>query len=77
MRTWTKDEIISLRKALRLSQTSFGDLIGVTRQYVYYLERGVRTPSKTLAILLECINQKETKKKKEVKKHGKKNAWTL
>ena len=77
MRTWTKDEIIGLRKALRLSQTSFGDLIGVTRQYVYYLERGVRTPSKTLAILLECINQKETKKKKEVKEHGKKNARTV
>ena len=71
MRTWTKDEISGLRKALGLSQESFGELIGVTRQYVYYLERGVRVPGKTLAILLECINQKE------VKKHGKKNARTV
>jgi hypothetical protein len=52
------------------------ELVGITRMAVYYLERGVRTPSKTLVILMECINQKEAERRKE-KKHGKKNARTL
>ena len=76
MREWTKEDIKDLRSRLGLSQTAFGELVGITRMAVYYLERGVRTPSKTLVILMECINQKEAERRKE-KKHGKKNARTV
>lgn len=76
MREWTKEDMKNLRNRLGLSQTAFGDLVGISRIAVYYLEKGVRTPSKTLAILMECIDRKErkTKTEKEVKSHGKKNA---
>lgn len=79
MREWTKEDIKDLRNRLGLSQTAFGERVGITRIAVYYLEKGVRTPSKTLAILMECIDQKhkETKTKKEVQSHGKKNARTV
>ena len=79
MREWTNEDIRGLRIRLGLSQTAFGELVGITRMAVYYLERGVRTPSKTLAILMECIDrkEKETKTRKEVKGHGKKNARTV
>ncbi len=53
---------------MNLSQKAFGELLGVTRNYIYYLEKGVKEPSKTLKLLLDCI---EKEKGKEVKKHGK------
>ena len=47
---------------MKLTQQVFVELVGVTRVYVNYLEKGVRSPSKTLCILLNCM---ETKTKKE------------
>jgi transcriptional regulator with XRE-family HTH domain len=77
MKTWAPEEIRLLRKRLGLIQESFGERIGVTRNYVYYLERGERLPSKTLMLLLDYIDnelrEKENAKGKEVKKHGKGN----
>lgn len=55
---------------MNLSQKAFGELLGVTRNYIYYLEKGVKEPSKTLKLLLDCI-EKEKGKGGE-KKHGKK-----
>lgn len=55
-----------------LTQAEFGKLIGVSRNYICYLERGERRPSKTLMLLLDCIEEKE--KEKEKMKGGKKNA---
>jgi DNA-binding XRE family transcriptional regulator len=75
MREWTNEEIRDLRSRLGLSQTAFGELVGITRIAVYYLEKGVRTPSKTLAILMDWIDRKEMGK--EVRKHAKKNARTV
>ena len=75
MKEWTPEEIRSLRQALKLSQKAFGDLIGVTRNFIYYLEKGVRTPTKSFRLLLECIKEKYLKEnekgKERDKKHGK------
>lgn len=42
---------------MRLSQEAFGQTVGVTNNYVYLLEKGVKRPSKTLKILLEYIEK--------------------
>jgi len=64
MHEWTPEEIRNLRDTLGLTQQALGDLIGVTREYVNYLEKGVRTPSKTLCILLECIQHKQQRRRR-------------
>jgi DNA-binding transcriptional regulator YiaG len=73
MHDWIPEEIKKLRKALKLSQKAFGDLLGVTRNFIYYLERGEREPNKTLRLLMDCVERqfKENEKGKESKKHGK------
>lgn len=63
---WTPEKIREFRKRLGLTQQAFGDLIGVTRMYVIYLEGGDRKPGKTMQILLDLLEEKETEKKKEV-----------
>jgi transcriptional regulator with XRE-family HTH domain len=42
-----------LRRSLKLTQQAFGALVGVTKEYVNMLEKGVRTPSKTLKLFLD------------------------
>lgn len=59
----------NFRKQLGLYQKDFAELIGVTRLYVIYLEKGVRRPSKTLRILLGVLEQIE-KGKKGGDEHG-------
>ena len=59
MKQWTKEEIKNFRNRLKLYQKDFAELIGVTRLYVIYLEKGVRRPGKTLKILLTILEQKE------------------
>lgn len=56
---------------MKLTQTMFGERIGTTRQHVYYLERGERTASKTLMLLLDYIDNENAKGKEE--KHGKRH----
>jgi len=77
MKKWRPDEIRNFRKRLGLTQGTFGDRVGVTRNFVYYLERGERLPNKTLMLLFDYIEnelrEKENAKGKEVKKHGKRN----
>ena len=77
MDKWTPDKIRELRQSLNLTQKKFSVLIGVTDIYVNYLEKGVRRPGKILQILLDCIEQKEMKKRKESGSHGKKNKRSL
>ncbi len=57
---WTPEEIRQLRNAMKLTQKAFAVEIGVTREYVNYLEKGVRTPSKIMCILLTDM-EKTTK----------------
>lgn len=70
MKNWTPKDIKMLRKKYKLSQPAFGRLVGVSGNYIYLLEKEVRTPSKTLRLLLNCI---EMQLNKEVKNHGKRN----
>ena len=76
MKNWTSKEIKNLREKHNLSQPAFGNLLGVTGNYIYLLEKGVKTPSKTLRLLLDCVERqfKENEKGKESdKKHGKRH----
>lgn len=47
-----------------LYQKDFAELIGVTRLYVIYLEKGVRRPGKTMKKLLDILKQQENEKGK-------------
>lgn len=76
MKKWTPAQVLKLRKAHNLFQRELAERLGVTREYVNYLEKGVKTPSKTLRLLLDCIEKqfKENEKGKESdKKHGKRH----
>jgi DNA-binding transcriptional regulator YiaG len=57
MKTWEPEEIKIFRKALGLTQAKFADVLGVTRVYVVYLERGDRRPGKTMKRLLDCLER--------------------
>jgi DNA-binding transcriptional regulator YiaG len=63
MKKWTPKEIIAFRKKCELSQRAFGESLGVVKNYIYYLERGERIPSKTLRILLSLLEEKQKAKK--------------
>jgi DNA-binding transcriptional regulator YiaG len=62
MTNWTPKKIKTLRKKYRLSQPALGNLLGVTGNYIYLLEKGVKTPSETLRLLLDCV-EKQLKEK--------------
>lgn len=57
MKNWTPKDIKSLRKQNKLSQYVFGNLLGVSGNYIHLLEKGVKTPSKTLKLLLDCVEK--------------------
>jgi DNA-binding XRE family transcriptional regulator len=69
MNLWTPTQIRELRNTMNLTQKAFAERIGVTREYVNYLEKGVKTPSKTLCILMGYIQRNENEK--ESGKRGK------
>lgn len=62
MKRWTPKEIKAFRQRLTLYQKDFAAMLRVTEQYVCNLEKGVRTPSKTMEALLDCLEQEENKK---------------
>jgi transcriptional regulator with XRE-family HTH domain len=49
-----------LREQKGLTQAAMAERLGVSRNYIYYLERGERKPSKMLCYLLDCV-EKEMK----------------
>jgi DNA-binding transcriptional regulator YiaG len=63
MKKWTPKQIANLRQRLKLTQESFGKMVGVTRNYIHYLEKGVKTPSKTLRLLLDFIEKENNKRR--------------
>lgn len=73
MKEWTKEQIQELRQRLNLYQREIAQRLGVTGEYVVYLEKGVKTPSKTLKLLLDYIEREQNEKEKGEKKHGKGN----
>ena len=50
-----KDRIISLRNKLNLTQTEFGEKIGLTRNAVAAYERGIANPTGTAIIAIENV----------------------
>ncbi len=62
MKDWKPKDIKRLKIKYGLSQRTLGNLLGVSRNYIYYLERGEKTPSKTLRLLLDCVEEKLKKK---------------
>lgn len=71
MKTWLPEDVKKLREKLGLYQADFGAILGVTGNYIHLLEKGVKKPSKTLCLLLDCV--KEKTKKKGGEKRGKGN----
>lgn len=69
MKNWTPEEIEAFRKAHNLTRRALGELLGVTVSSIYQWERGLKRTSKSLKLLLDCI---EKEKGREVKRHGKK-----
>ena len=51
----TGEEIKKLRKKLKLTQTSFGEKIGVAQSTVRCWELGLRNPSKSAVLLMEQL----------------------
>jgi DNA-binding transcriptional regulator YiaG len=69
---WTPDKIKKLRTSLDLSQQAFGIKLGVTREYVNKIEKGVKIPSKTLCILMQFIEKYGTETGEKGDDYGKK-----
>ena len=65
MKEWTSEEIRDFRKRLNLYQKDFAALLRVTREYIVYLEGGMKTASGTLRALLDCLEEKHMKTKKK------------
>lgn len=64
MKNWTPKSIKELRGKYNLSQPAFGNLLGVTGNYIYILEKGVKPASKTLRLLLDCVERQLMEKEK-------------
>jgi DNA-binding transcriptional regulator YiaG len=58
MKTWTPKNIEKLRRDMTITQADFGQRLGVTGNYIYLLEKGVKTPSNTVKLLLDCVEEK-------------------
>ena len=57
MKEWNPEQIFDFRRKNKLTQTAFGELVGVSKITVYQWERGERRPSKTAKILLTKIEE--------------------
>ena len=50
-------KIKELRKALGMNQVKFGDTLGISQGFLSDLEKGSKTPSKSLSLLLKKLYQ--------------------
>ena len=64
MKNWSPKNIKDLRRKYKLYQQDFGKLLGVTANYIYLMEKGVKKPSKTLRLLLDCREKQLHENKK-------------
>ena len=62
MNNWKSENIKNLRKQYKLSQKGLVEILGVSLNYIHLLEKGVKNPSKTLCLLLDCVKEKLEKK---------------
>jgi DNA-binding XRE family transcriptional regulator len=61
VRLWKPKEIKAFRNSLGLSQVKMGELLGVSDNYVYMLEKGERSPGKSLCLLMDRIKAEKVK----------------
>ena len=64
MKQWNPEDITEFRKAYRLTRKALGERLGVDALSVYRWEKDMRTPSRTVEILLSMI-EKELKRKRK------------
>jgi DNA-binding XRE family transcriptional regulator len=57
MKQWTAEDIKVLRTTFGITQKALADLLGVTRVYIGLIEREEKKPSKTLKLLLNCVER--------------------
>lgn len=57
MKNWTAKEIKGFRKRFKLTQAKLAVRAGVSKNYIYLLEKEVKTPSRTLQLLLGYIEK--------------------
>jgi DNA-binding XRE family transcriptional regulator len=69
MKQWIPEEIKEFRNRYGLYQKQLANLLGVTERYIIYLEKGVRKPSKTITLFLDCLED-QMKQGKEKEKGG-------
>ena len=50
-------KIKEMRKALGMNQVKFGDTLGISQGFLSDLEKGSKTPSKSLSLLLKKLYQ--------------------
>ena len=62
MKEWTPAEIEQFRKAHRLTRKALGELLGVTVQGIYQWERGLRSPGRTVKLLLDRVEREVRKR---------------
>jgi DNA-binding transcriptional regulator YiaG len=60
MKRWNAKDIRALRKKLKLSQTSFAECLDLEK-----LERREKEPSKTLRLLLDCVEENFKRKESD------------
>ncbi len=58
------EEIKAFRKDRNLYQKDLASLLRVTKEYICYLEKGVRTPSNTMRALLDCLEREYGKERR-------------
>ena len=66
IKDWTPEQMEKFRKKYRLTRRELGELLGVKVMAIYHWERGLRSISKTIKILLTRI-EKDFREGKEVK----------
>jgi DNA-binding transcriptional regulator YiaG len=73
MKEWQPEEIKELRAKYDISQAKFSEMVGVTANYIFLLERGDKTPSKVLRLLLDCLEDRIAEPEKKRKSYGQRN----
>ena len=57
MSTMTPSEFKDARLALKLSQSDWGSLLGISKRQVIHIEQGTRAITPTITKLVTAINQ--------------------
>lgn len=58
---WTPEDIKGFKERHNLTAESMGNILGVTRSYIFLLIKGEKSPSKVLCKLLDMMDEKMTK----------------